>query len=509
MSLIERLSARFAPRKADPASAAGTGGLMTHQAVDQQIASLLQILPDPDELLRQRGLRRNQLKTLSYNDAIRGAMETRRDAVVATPYRLEPAEGDAAAWVAEEIKPHIESATRDGWSAVPYGYAPLEFVYAMREGNRVGLGWVGLKPLQWFDPLRDGTLRLTPPNSGTPRIVDTKFKFLLVSRNATWEQPQGEALLSPCYWLWFFLQATDKGNAKWLERFADPMLSASAKNPQGVVDVAAKLGIDAIIALGQEDKVTALTQGSQGEYARFSQSLRDRINIIWLGQTLTTDVGNNGSFAAAKVHNEVRKDKLQADLRLVRVVGQAMVDRLWLLNGFPGKPPEFVLGEERGLEVDRADRDAKLATAKIARYTKSYLMENYGYEETDIEVPSESPTPDQTDPNSPPTDPNAPPPPVPPKTQTKLSADPPAPRFTPAQQAVEGLVAAAMAEVTLGIPVEDLRAAIKAAADPADLEARLAVLIESRDKERMQKVLSQALFAAQVLGYVASEQGRT
>lgn len=37
--------------------------------------------------------------------------------------------------------------------------------------------------------------------------------------------------------------------------------------------------------------------------------------IVWLGQTLTTDVVATGSYAAARVHNKVRSDLLASDLR--------------------------------------------------------------------------------------------------------------------------------------------------------------------------------------------------
>lgn len=88
---------------------------------------------------------------------------------------------------------------------------------------------------------------------------------------------------------------------------------------------------------------------------------RKRIQKVILGQTLTTDIAGSGSYAAAKVQDDVREDRLRADVRLIAATVQRLVAALWALNRFPGEAPTFVMEAGEGLSVERADRDLKLA----------------------------------------------------------------------------------------------------------------------------------------------------
>ena len=57
-----------------------------------QLVRLLTKIPDLDEVLKQAGIRRDRLRTLMYDDEIAQACETRLDAMLATPLRVEPSE---------------------------------------------------------------------------------------------------------------------------------------------------------------------------------------------------------------------------------------------------------------------------------------------------------------------------------------------------------------------------------------------------------------------------------
>lgn len=52
-----------------------------------------------------------------------------------------------------------------------------------------------------------------------------------------------------------------------------------------------------------------------------------------------------------------------------------------------------------------------------------------------------------------------------------------------------------------------IQAAIFAARDPADLEARLAILLRDADHQAQHATLEKALFAAEVLGYLHAAPG--
>jgi phage gp29-like protein len=103
-----------------------------------------------------------------------------------------------------------------------------------------------------------------------------------------------------------------------------------------------------------------------------------------LGQTLTTEIGKNGSYAAAQAHNVVREDLATADRQRIC----AAFDRLaavWTLYNFGTDiaPPKFQFVKDEDLQAERADRDTKLY-ATGWRPTKSYIMRQYEMQDDDF-----------------------------------------------------------------------------------------------------------------------------
>jgi phage gp29-like protein len=74
--------------------------------------------------------------------------------------------------------------------------------------------------------------------------------------------------------------------------------------------------------------------------------------------------------------------------------------------------------------------------------------------------------------------------------------------FTAQQQAVEDLADSALRHAQSPIDPAKIRSAILASTGPEDLEERLALVLRSADMGTFRRLLEQALFAADVLGYV-------
>jgi phage gp29-like protein len=458
----------------------------------ETVTSVLSRLPDPDEVLSARGLGRHELRKLETDDEISAALETRREAVVATPWRLDPYEGEAAEWLWEELEPHIESILRGAWTAVPYGFAVQEVVYRKpaAERPRVGIEFVSEKPLEWFEPRRDGTLLYSPPSGGTPHLVDTTAKFLCTRRNPTYRNPFGEALLSRAYWPWFFRHNGWRFWMSVLERFADPLLLGKVYDPSAFVEAMTGLGFSAVVGVGKDEDVSAVTASGAAEFTRVESALIQRIQRLILGQTLTSQVGDSGSYAAAKVHDEVRDDKRRADIRLVTGSVQTVVDALWRLNNLPDEPPTFVLQDDTGLESERAERDASLTSAGVLQFTEQYLLAKYDLEPGDFTLPTA----------------------LPPVAQAQAPLSAPAllaangQRFSADQELVEELAGAAIKEAGSPIPAAAIRKAILAASSEVDLVERLAKLYTGTDADAFRELTERALFTADTLGFYAAEK---
>ena len=389
--MIER--EQFATPQALARNARARPDLFTHSAVDVVTEGLF-ALADPDEVLRKAGQTRAELRRLEADDEIATALETRLAAVLACTVQFQPYDRTIAPFVEAELAPHLECIIRGAWGAVPYGYAVTERVFIRRPDGRIGLAEEVEKPFEWFTPMRGGRLWYGGHGMGIGE-VDTTVKFNLTTRNATWRNPYGESLLSRAYWPWFMRSAGWRFWSRFLERLGAPLLVGKTAGDTGAMADALLRAVQAgAVAVSTTDEVTTVDPHSQGEaFNLFSQRVDARIQKLILGQTLTSEVGAKGSYAAAKVHNEVRMDRREADLRLVRGALQRTVNALVALN-FPGQPaPDVQFDTGRDLGTDRAERDSKLANSGIVKFTEQYLLDRYDFNRGDIEVPEAPPLP--------------------------------------------------------------------------------------------------------------------
>lgn len=481
---------------------------------DVDIFGSLALLPDPDEALRRAGIGREALRVLEYDDEINSALDTRREAVLSRAWRIEPAPesgaaGEAAAarmWA--HLEPRIDDLLRGLWDAVPYGYSVVELVYDYDTVDGALLPVRMLtKDFERYTPTREGGLMHMRHGVSVPvSDFDRLHKYVLTRRQATERQPYGEALLSRLYWPYFLRSECWKMWARYLERHGSPTLVGKIElpeinrmlSPEDVArmdDVVGQM-LDALrdeldrsvrsATIATTADIDALAPGNAGEsFALFANEMAKRIQKVILGQTLTTDVQGGGSYAAAKVHDMVRKDRRDADLRLLTPGVQHVIDAAARLNGWP--TPVFAFADAVDLQSERAERDATLAQAGIAAYTLEYLERTYDYEPGDLRpVPTGAPS-------------------VPVQAAARRFAAVPArARFTAQQEEVETLGDALVQEAAQPLDPDAIRAAIRGARTPDDLRDRLVAIMDRQDP-RFAELLAQAQFAASVMGYLHAE----
>lgn len=177
---------------------------------------------------------------------------------------------------------------------------------------------------------------------------------------------------------------------QFLETFGEPIILGMVRDYKAFVEAMVAQGVRSTVAwesVSGEDKAQAISASTPGEFERLENAILRRIQKLILGQTLTSDVGSNGSYAVAAIHNEVRNDKRRADMRMVQTTGQQLVNNLCLINGIKDVP-KFVMADDSGLETARAQRDSILAPIlKISglQLKREYFERNYDYTSEDIE----------------------------------------------------------------------------------------------------------------------------
>ncbi|MCL6234037.1 DUF935 domain-containing protein [Acinetobacter sp. ANC 5579] len=486
----------MAKSKKDKASkkALSLGNLYTQEAVTRFLVNFGK-QPDTDEVLRKAGITRHRLRVLLDDDEVAQAVETRIDALLATPLRVEPSDTDEAEKLTLVLKEWFHEIAAGSLNALFFGYSVQEAVYELKPEGYIGLEWIGEKPMQWFEPKNDGRLIYRQEGTANEQEVDQVFKFFLTRRKASYEQPYGKALLATLYWLFFFKQNGFKFWAKFLERFGTPILLGKCKDTETEDMNRALLNAHAqsVLSIDAEDDVQVLgTSGASGTagaaFESFNNQLVRQIQKVILGQTLTSGTDGVGSRALGQVHENVRMDKLKSDIRLVTPTLQAVVNALCTLNGWGEY--EVMLGEKpKPLNKDQAERDAHLKNAG-ANLTPQYFQREYGLQDGDIaEIIQSLPNTQFS---------------AIPKRAFSFKAQ--ANKLSAEQQEVEELTDG-QADLQL-LNNEQIKQLVAESDSPEGLAFNLMQLIPSVSESQFKANLDQALYAADVLGYATAAKGK-
>lgn len=165
---------------------------------------------------------------------------------------------------------------------------------------------------------------------------------------------------------------------RWVE-YTDSVVDADRDTIQDMLE---QMSSDLAATLPAGASVKTFQASGTGEtYERQMAWAENAMSKAYLGQTLTTDIGDVGSRAAATVHNEVRKDLLFADISSERRTVSQQVIRPMLKLKFPGKEmpmPRWIreVPERRDIEAERLDLDQlRFAAENGVRLDKQIIYE--------------------------------------------------------------------------------------------------------------------------------------
>lgn len=482
----------------DPQSAV-TGGYLYAQQAEQAFIKFLTRMPDIDEVLRRAGVSRNRLSVLMYDDEIYQCVEKRQDKLESSPFRLEPNDTAASKILADELRKWWSDLVLGAQNARWYGFSVIEAVYNENaihfEGQTItpyiGWNWVGVKPMQWFEPKNDGRLILGANYNDQRRDVecDQKFKHFLTQCKPSYENPYGEALFSRLYWLHFFKNGTYKMWAKYVERFGNPLLvGKSTKGLEAMKNALLNAHAMSVLAINSDESVEAISSNQNGSTAfeSFDKKIERSIQKVILGQTLTSSTDGQGSRALGEVHLEVQNNKVNADIRMITSTLQAMVDAICFINNWD--PHKIIIGDEESLNIDKAGRDEKLKNAG-ANLTPQYFKREYSLQDGDVaDTPQALPVKQfRSLPNQ----------------VYSFAAD--ARKLSPDQLEVEELTDA-QGPLSL-LDQKQIVELVSQSESPEALAFNLQKLIPKASKTEFTANLERALYAGDVLGYVLSSGG--
>lgn len=470
-----------------------TAGLMTEVAVET-LAFAMGRAADIDEVLKQADVSRQRLSVLMADDEIGQAMETRLDAVLNAPWRFVEDHGEQTIFLKDLFtRWHFEIVT-GAWDACPFGYSVMEANYFIDENNRFSIAEIGTKPMEWFEPKNTGALIFRKPQTNTEIDVFKTYplKFFLTRRKPSYKQPYGDPLLSKLYWVWFFKTNSTKFWVKFLERFGSPLLLGKSKDTDEMRIALLNAHAQSVIAIDPNDDVqtvgTNFSGAGSSAFEAFDTVMTRRVQKVVLGQTLTSGTDGTGSRALGEVHETVRMDKRNSDLRMITPVVQDIINALCLLNGF--EKHTIILGGEQDLNVKVVERDLKLKDLGV-QFNDQYIIETYGIKPEHFKVGVASNIDPVKQFNA-----------LPHKAFSfKASAN----KLSATQQEVEELTDG-QGELQL-LTNEQIKKLTAESDTPEALAFNLMQLIPGATQSQFTANLDQALYAADVLGYATSSKG--
>ena len=249
---------------------------------------------------------------------------------------------------------NFEESLLDLLDAVGKGFAVSEIIWRM-DGGRVIPCALRKRPQKRFTFLTGGGVSEAPrlltdaePVWGVALPPD---KFVVHAYRAGADVPERGGLLRVLSWIYLFKNYALKDWVSFCEVFGMPLRlgiyspSASKEDRDALVDAVTQLGSDAAGIISESTRIEFVEAAKNGSapYRELIELLNREISKAVLGQTLTTDVGAGGSYAAGIVHDGVRSDIMRADARaLERTINRDLIRPLVLYNFGPGESvPRF------------------------------------------------------------------------------------------------------------------------------------------------------------------------
>lgn len=388
---------RWGPEGAVAGRAERGGHFATRERADE-FSRFLRSLPDPDPILRKLGKDVAALQELS-DSHLESVWSVRCSAASGVEWFMEKgADGRreiAAAAEFEEMLGRLDvpRVIEEMMGAVAYGYAPLEALWVAEKG-RWNVRDIAGKPPQWFEFDRENRLVFRVGAGATEALPENRF--LLIQHRPTYNNPYGDKAFSKCFWPVTFKRNGFKWWTVFVEKYGGAFLfgeypvNASERLKNELLAALERMAMDSVAVVPEGAKVTiqsvADKSGSSGIHADFITAANAEISKAILGETLTTEIGNTGSRAAAQTHNLIREDLAAADRRRVSGAFNRLA-AVWTRYNYGADvvPPRFGFVKDEDLQAARAERDAKLYAVGW-RPKASYIAREYGMPEEDFEI---------------------------------------------------------------------------------------------------------------------------
>ena len=224
-------------------------------------------------------------------------------------------------------------------------------------------------------------------NAGGNEQSIPPLKVIYALNRANFRKVYGDGLLKKLYFPVKMKNASLKFWFRFLEKFGSPWAIAktSYEPDEMAAEVQAMLSGDSAV-IDTDEEITLVQPTSNVDFTRLPAYLDNQISKAILGANLTSDV-KEGSYAAAKTHNEIREDLAANDGKILVFVMNKAISFFKEINGYNGELYAKLFDEDAP-NTERAARDKTLYDMGFTP-TKKYITSAYNIELDDTEQAQE------------------------------------------------------------------------------------------------------------------------
>lgn len=215
-------------------------------------------------------------------------------------------------------------------------------------------------------------------NAGGSERSIPPLKVIYALNRANFRKVYGDGLLKKLYFPVKMKNASLKFWFRFLEKFGSPWAIAktSYEPDEMAAEVQAMLSGDSAV-IDTDEEITLVQPTSNVDFTRLPTYLDNQISKAILGANLASDV-KEGSYAAAKTHNEIREDLAANDAKILIFVMNKAISFFKEINGYNGELYAKLFDEDAP-NTERAARDKTLYDMGFAP-TKKYITSTYNIE---------------------------------------------------------------------------------------------------------------------------------
>ncbi len=474
---------------------------------DPRFYAAMQVLPNPDAILRKMGRGQDIYDAIEYDAHVMGELRSIRAGLLAWEWRIQPGGEDPRDLQTFELCQKMfkdRPAKGCTWSdviwntarAVFHGFAVHEVVWK-RDGSVLVPSMVVDRPHRRFHFDTDQQLRLITKTNLDPGEELGEYKWLLTRHMMRHDNPYGVAVLSSCFWPYTFKHNGYRWFSKFVERYGIPSpigryaLGTQQSEIDGIVDALSKLLEDrvAVVPEGTSVELLETKVGAVSIHPEYINLCNRELSKALTSQTLSTEIQESGARAASETHHEREESGQESDREMVAISMTELCSWVTDLNVPGAQPPFFEFFQESETRKETAETFG--IVTKYLDVSKTEL-----YDRLQIQPPAEGD--EVIGPSNPVSTPTN-------NSNAKFSACPSCGQthqFVRKQDEIDELTgnATATSEKLISSMVEEVRKAVDDSSSFSELEEKLAALFPDLDDSEFAEQIEKAMLLAQLNG---------